>query len=184
MSFAGGMFHVKHGRETARDGCASGSRIHHTEKTKENDMELKVKIKLVREGGRVPSYQTEGAACCDLTAAVEEPLSIAPGERALVPTGIALDFGSPEWAALIFARSGLASKRGLTLANAVGVIDSDYRGEICVAMINLGSETAVVSPGERIAQLGFFPVARAVFALSEELAQTERGAGGFGHTGV
>ena len=147
-------------------------------------MEINVKIKLVREGAKVPAYQTEGAACCDLTAAVAEPVEIAPGERALVPTGIALDFGSPEWAALVFARSGLASKRGLTLANAVGVIDSDYRGEICVAMINLGGETAVVSPGERIAQLGFFPVGRALFTLSDELGETERGAGGFGHTGV
>ena len=147
-------------------------------------MEINVKIKLLREGAKVPEYQTAGAACCDLSAAVPAPVELNPGERALVPTGIALDFGSPDHAALIFARSGLASKRGIALANGVGVVDSDYRGEICVALVNLGTEPVVISPGERIAQLGFFPVSRAVFALSEDLGGTERGAGGFGHTGV
>ena len=146
-------------------------------------MEIEVKIKKLREGAAIPVYQTEGSACCDLTAA-EGPLTIMPGERVLVPTGIALDFGSPEWAALIFARSGLALKKGLTLANSVGVIDSDYRGEIGVAVVNLGAEPVVIERGDRIAQMGFFPVGRAVFRLSDALDETERGAGGFGHTGV
>ena len=145
-------------------------------------MEIKVRIKRLREDARIPVYQTEGAACCDLTAA--EAVTLKPGERALIPTGIALDFGSRDFAALLFARSGLASKKGLTLANGVGVIDSDYRGEIKAAVVNLGDETVEILPGDRVAQLGFFPVARAVFAEEEELGETERGAGGFGHTGV
>ena len=147
-------------------------------------MEIEVKIRKLRENAAIPAYQTEGSACCDLTAAADGPLTVLPGERALVPTGIALDFGSPEWTALIFARSGLASKKGLTLANAVGVIDSDYRGEIKVAVINLGADPVVIEPGDRIAQMGFFPVGRAVFRPAESLDETERGAGGVGHTGV
>ena len=145
-------------------------------------MEIKVRIKRLREDARIPVYQTEGAACCDLTAA--EAVTLKPGERALIPTGIALDFGSRDFAALLFARSGLASKKGLTLANGVGVIDSDYRGEIKAAVVNLGNDTVEILPGDRVAQLGFFPVARAVFTEEEELGETERGAGGFGHTGV
>ena len=146
--------------------------------------QLDVKIKLLRENASVPAYQTEGSACCDLTSAADGPMTVRPGERVLVPTGIALDFGSPDWVALIFARSGLASKKGLTLSNAVGVIDSDYRGEIRVAVINLGPEPVEILPGDRIAQMGFFPVGRAVFRTAEELGVTERGEGGFGHTGV
>jgi dUTP pyrophosphatase len=147
-------------------------------------MEINVRIKILRENAAIPAYQTPGSACCDLTAALDGPLTVLPGERVLVPTGIALDFGSAEYAALIFARSGLASKRGLALSNGVGVVDSDYRGEIKAALVNLSSEPQVIAPGERIAQLGFFPVARAVFETAAELDETERGAGGFGHTGV
>ena len=146
-------------------------------------MELNVKIKKLRENAQIPAYQTDGSACCDLTAA-EGPVTVMPGERALIPTGLAMDFGSGDYAALIFARSGLASKKGLTLANAVGVIDSDYRGEIKVAVVNLGGEPVEIRPGDRIAQMGFFPVARAVFRETDELDDTERGNGGFGHTGV
>ena len=149
---------------------------------KDEDMELKVKIKLLREGARIPVYQTEGAACCDLTAA--EAATVQPGERALVPAGIALDFGNRDYAALLFARSGLASKKGLALSNGVGVIDSDYRGEIMAAVVNLGTETVEIHAGDRIAQLGFFPVCRAVFTEEDELDETERSSGGFGHTGV
>ena len=169
------------GARAARDG---GSRNGSAQPRGNEDghMELKVKIKRLREGARIPVYQTEGAACCDLTAA--EAVTVKPGERALVPTGIALDFGSREYAALLFARSGLAAKKGLTLANGVGVIDSDYRGEIMAAVINQGDEEVRILPGDRIAQLGFFPVGRAVFAEEDELDETERGDGGFGHTGV
>ena len=147
-------------------------------------MTIDVTIKKLREDAVLPAYQTEGAACCDLRAALDGPVTVGPGERALIPTGLAMDFGSPDWAALIFARSGLAAKKGLTLANAVGVIDSDYRGEIKVAVVNLGSEPVEIGPGDRVAQMGFFPVARAFFRAADELSETERGAGGFGHTGV
>ena len=109
-------------------------------------MELDVKIRMLRDGAQIPVYQTEGAACCDLSAA-GEPMTVMPGERALIPTGLAMDFGSRDYAALIFARSGLASKKGLTLANGVGVIDSDYRGEIKVAVVNLGAEPVEILPG-------------------------------------
>lgn len=146
-------------------------------------MNLRVKIKKLREDAEVPAYQTDGAACCDLKAAGES-VTVLPGERALIPTGLAMDFGSRDWAALIFARSGLASKKGLTLSNGVGVIDADYRGEIKVAVVNLGAEPVTVQSGERIAQMGFFPVARAEFEEVRELDETERGDGGFGHTGV
>lgn len=144
---------------------------------------MNVKIRKLRGDAEIPAYQTPGSACCDLRAA-GEAVTVEPGERALIPTGIAVDFGTPDFAALLFARSGLAAKKGLTLANAVGVIDSDYRGEIKVAVVNLGKEPVTVNPGDRIAQMGFFPVARAVFEEAEELEGTERGEGGFGHTGV
>ena len=146
-------------------------------------MTIPVKLKKLRPDAAIPAYQTPGAACCDLTAA-GDPVTVLPGERALVPTGLAMDFGDPGYAALIFARSGLASKKGLTLSNGVGVVDADYRGEIKVALVNLGSEPVTIGPGERIAQMGFFPVARAAFEEADELDETERGAGGFGHTGV
>ncbi|MBE6726723.1 MAG: dUTP diphosphatase [Ruminococcaceae bacterium] len=146
-------------------------------------MNLQVKLKKLRPDARMPVYQTDGAACCDLTAA-GDPVTVEPGARALIPTGLAMDFGNRDYAALIFARSGLASKKGLTLSNGVGVIDADYRGEIKVAVVNLGKEPVEILPGDRIAQMGFFPVARALFEEVSELDETERGDGGFGHTGV
>ena len=146
---------------------------------------LPVKIKKLRPDAQTPAYQTPGAAACDLCAALDEAVSVEPGARILIPTGIALDFGADSAAAaLIFARSGLAARRGLALANGVGVIDADYRGEIKVALINLGAEPVTVNPGDRVAQMAFFPVSRAVFEEVGEIGGTERGAGGFGHTGV
>ena len=144
---------------------------------------IKVRIKKLKENAGIPAYQTPGAAACDLTAAIDGPLTVQPGERALIPTGIAIDFGGEDLAALIFARSGLAVKHGIALSNGVGVIDSDYRGEIKVGIVNQGAEAFTVNPGDRIAQMGFFPVARAEFEVTEELNETERGDGGFGHTG-
>ena len=146
-------------------------------------MKINVKIKKLREDAEIPVYQTPGAACCDLKACLGEPLVLMPGERALIPTGLAVEFGDAGVAALIFARSGLASKKGVTLANGVGVIDSDYRGEIKAALVNLGSEPVSIQPGDRVAQMGFFPVLAAVFEEAAELGGTERGDGGFGHTG-
>jgi dUTP pyrophosphatase len=144
-------------------------------------------------GGEVPRYMTPGAAGCDLVAALEAPLTLGPLERALVPTGIAIAL--PEgFEGQVRPRSGLAVRSGVTVLNAPGTIDSDYRGEIQVALVNLGAERCRIEPGDRIAQLVVARVERAAFELvapgsdeQEALApgrvSTERGAGGFGHTG-
>ncbi|MCI8387843.1 MAG: dUTP diphosphatase [Clostridiales bacterium] len=147
-------------------------------------MNIDVKIKLVREDVNIPEYATQGSAALDLRSASKESIIIAPGDRALIPTGIAISPESADVVALICARSGLASKKGLTLSNGVGVIDSDYRGEISVAMINLGHEACTIEFGERIAQLMFMPVMHAKFIKCDSLDETERGAGGFGSTGT
>ena len=143
---------------------------------------IKVKIKNLTGDAPIPVYQTPGSAACDLCAAIEEPLTLDPGKSTLIPTGIAI---APEESCvcLLFARSGLAVKHGITLANSVGVIDQDYRGEIKVALINHGGEAYTVCPGERIAQMMFVRFAQAQFIQADELDDTERGEGGFGHTG-
>jgi dUTP pyrophosphatase len=129
-----------------------------------------------------PLYATAHAAGADLRAALEAPLDLAPGARALVPTGITLEI--PEgFEGQVRARSGLALKKGLALANGVGTIDADYRGEVGVVMVNLGSEIVTIARGERIAQLVFARVERALFEPAESLAGSVRGAGGFGSTG-
>ncbi|MBQ4193112.1 MAG: dUTP diphosphatase [Clostridia bacterium] len=149
-------------------------------------MSLPVKLKKLRPDARIPAYQSTSAAACDLCAALDAPLTLEPGERALIPTGLAMDFGASDGsvAALIFARSGLAVRQGLALSNGVGVIDADYRGEIKVAAVNLGKEPVTVRPGDRVAQMAFVPVLRASFEEADEIGETERGEGGFGHTGV
>ena len=146
-------------------------------------MEISVKIKKLSERARIPEYQTPCAAAVDLYALLDRPVTLSPGDSVLIPTGISLDCGGSV-TALVFPRSGLASKHGITLANCVGVIDSDYRGEVKVALKNLGSSDFTVSDGDRIAQMGFFPVFKAAFVEQECLEDTERGEGGFGHTGV
>ena len=145
---------------------------------------INVKIKALRENVQLPAYATDGSAAVDLRYSGDEPIEINPGERRLVPTGIAIAPETKDVVAILCARSGLASKRGLTLSNGIGVIDSDYRGEICAAMINLGSETVTLEPGERVAQLMFMPVLAANFIRVDELDETTRGAGGFGSTGT
>lgn len=132
----------------------------------------------------LPAYATPGAAGLDLRACLEEPVTLAPGERSLIPTGIAIALPSPAWVALVFARSGLASRHGIQLANGVGVIDSDYRGEIRCALQNAGREPFSVQPGDRIAQLVVMPVARIVWQEVDDLEPSARGAGGFGSTGT
>ena len=112
-----------------------------------------------------------------------QPLTLEAGQRALVPTGLALELPGPEYVALVFARSGLAVRQGIALSNGVGVIDSDYRGEVKVGLINQGGEAYTIQPGERIAQLMIAPVVLARFLPSEELGSTDRGEGGFGSTG-
>lgn len=142
-----------------------------------------MKIKIKSLPGRIPSYETEGAAGMDIRAYLEEPVTIAPGKRALIPTGMFLEI--PEgFEVQIRARSGLAVKRGVGLVNGVGTIDSDYRGEIKVAMINWGEEPFVVNDGDRIAQMVAARYEKVDFEVSDELSDTKRGAGGFGHTGV
>ncbi|HEY8416694.1 MAG TPA: dUTP diphosphatase [Limnochordales bacterium] len=132
----------------------------------------------------LPAYATAGAAGLDLRACVGEPVMMAPGERRLIPTGIAIALPSPQWVALVFARSGLAARHGIQLANGVGVIDSDYRGEIQCALLNAGGEPFTVQPGDRIAQLVIMPVAQIIWEEVDELAPSDRGAGGFGSTGT
>jgi len=142
-----------------------------------------VKIQKLRDGATIPAYQTAGAAAVDLCALVDGDVTLAPGESALIPTGLAIAM-EREVVALIFARSGLASKFGISLSNSVGVIDSDYRGEIKVALVNRGQAPFTVHSGDRIAQMGFFPCLTAAFLPTDSLDETERGTGGFGHTGV
>ncbi len=141
-----------------------------------------IRVKKLREGALLPTYGTAQAAGADLYACLEAPLTIAPGETAWVPTGLALEV--PEGCAgLVYARSGLATKRGLAPANKVGVIDSDYRGEITVVLYNHGSEAQTISSGERIAQLIITPVLTPAYTETDRLSETLRGTGGFGSTG-
>lgn len=143
---------------------------------------MKIKIKKLNERAVVPAYGTEFSAGADIYYCGEETVEIRPGETKLIGSGISVEI--PEgYCGLIFARSGLATKRGLAPANKVGVIDSDYRGEIMVALHNHGDKAAAVEEGERIAQLVVVPFLKADFELCEELSDTVRGDGGFGSTG-
>lgn len=144
---------------------------------------LEIMVKRLSDGVKMPFYATEGSAGLDLSASLEESVVLKKGEIRLIPTGIAISIPTPEYGAFVFARSGLASKHGICLANSVGVIDSDYRGEIKCALINLGNEDFTIEPGERIAQLVFMPVAQANLTEVDSLDETKRGAGGFGSTG-
>ena len=147
-------------------------------------MKIDVKIKLTR-GAKVPEYATDGSAAVDIRAALEGgEVIIQPGERAMIPTGIAISTGRDDVVAIMAGRSGLGAKHGITLANGIGVIDSDYRGEIRATLVNNGSEPFKVCDGDRVAQLMFMPVCQAAFLTVDELDETERGAGGFGSTGV
>lgn len=140
-------------------------------------------VKFLREGARLPSYGTAWSAGADLYACLDAPLTIDPGQTAFVPTGIAMEV-PVQCAGLIYARSGLACKRGLAPANKVGVIDSDYRGEIIVALHNHGTEPQRIDHGERIAQMVITPVLTPVYQQVQELTDTGRGQGGFGSTGA
>jgi dUTP pyrophosphatase len=144
---------------------------------------LAVRIRLVRPGASVPRYATAGAAACDLCAALVSPLLLKKGGHVSIPTGIAISMEESGYVAIVAARSGLAFKHGLSLVNGIGVIDEDYRGEICVGLRNDGPADYEIAPGERIAQLMFVPYAHAVFTSADILDETERGEGGFGSTG-
>lgn len=143
--------------------------------------ELKVPC-LVGQGAYLPEYKSLGAAGADLRAALESPLVLGPGERSAVPTGLHLEIPQG-WEGQVRPRSGLALSKGITCLNSPGTIDSDYRGEVKVILINLGREPVEIGPGERIAQLVLAPVARAAFVEVASIGETERGAGGFGSTG-
>lgn len=145
-------------------------------------MEDKVLVKKVRENAVIPKRATNDSAAVDLVACLEEPVTIGPGDSALIPTGIALAVPSG-FGAFLFARSGLGIKHGIALSNGVGVIDADYRGEVCVGLHNSSKESYTVNPGDRIAQMAIMPVAMVEFLEAETLSETERGTGGFGSTG-
>ena len=148
-------------------------------------MELKFKAlnPMIGQEIPLPQFATPGSAAMDLRACIDRPVTIRAGERTVVPTGLAMALPSADYVALLFARSGLGIRKGVCLSNGVGVIDSDYRGEIGVGLVNLSQEAYTVQPGDRIAQLMVVPVERPTVSLVEDLDDTSRGSGGFGSTG-
>ena len=146
-------------------------------------MKLEVKILDARMREQLPAYATPGSAGLDLRACLEQPLELRPGEARLVPTGIAIHLADPGYAAMILPRSGLGHKHGIVLGNLVGLIDSDYQGQLMVSCWNRGGAPFTIQPMERIAQLVIVPVVQGQFELVDEFAASERGAGGFGSTG-
>jgi len=146
---------------------------------------LKVRVLDARLGTEfpLPAYATEGSAGLDLRACLAKPLELAPGRAELIPTGLAIHVEDPGLAAMILPRSGLGHKHGIVLGNLVGLIDSDYQGQLMVSCWNRGAEPFTVKPGERIAQLVVVPVVQVALQVVGEFATSERGAGGFGHSG-
>ena len=147
---------------------------------------IELKILDVRIGSTfpMPRYGTVGAAGLDLVACINGSLTLKPGETQLIPTGIAIHIGDPGLAAMLLPRSGLGHKHGIVLGNLVGLIDSDYQGQIFVSCWNRGQTTFTIEPGDRIAQMVFVPVTQAEFEIVQEFEESRRGAGGFGHTGI
>lgn len=147
----------------------------------------KVQLKVLdpRLGGEfpLPTYATSGSAGMDLRACLDDSLELAPGETALIPTGLAIHIADPRLAAVLLPRSGLGHKHGIVLGNLVGLIDSDYQGQVYVSCWNRGSEPFSIAVGERIAQMVFVPVIQADFEIVDEFDHSQRGAGGFGHSG-
>lgn len=141
-----------------------------------------LKIERLAHNKNIPEYKTEGAAGMDLCAAIETPVTLKPLERALIPTGMKIEL-EHGYEAQIRPRSGLSIKHGITLINCVGTIDEDYRGEVCVPVVNLSNETYTIEPQERIAQMIIARVEQAKIEVVAELTETVRGAGGFGSTG-
>ncbi|MFB3077717.1 MAG: dUTP diphosphatase [Lysobacterales bacterium] len=131
----------------------------------------------------LPKYATSGSAGMDVRACLDDPLTLGPGETALIPSGFAVHIADPQLAAVLLPRSGLGHKHGLVLGNLVGLIDSDYQGEVLVSCWNRGKAPFTIHPGERIAQLVFVPMVRAAFEIVDRFEESTRGAGGFGHTG-
>jgi dUTP pyrophosphatase len=147
------------------------------------DIELKILDKRIGNEFPLPKYATDGSAGMDLYACLDEHLHIAPGETHLIPSGIALHIDDQHLAAMILPRSGLGHKHGIVLGNLVGLIDSDYQGQIFISVWNRGQHSFTIEPGDRIAQMIIVPIALANFKVVEDFTPTSRGAGGFGHTG-
>lgn len=146
-------------------------------------IQLKILDSRIGKDIPLPQYSTDGSAGMDLRACVEEPLVVWPGETHLIPTGIAIHISDPRLAAVILPRSGLGHKHGIVLGNLVGLIDSDYQGQLYISCWNRGREAFTVSIGERIAQMVFVPVVQADFEIVEDFISSERNTGGFGHSG-
>jgi dUTP pyrophosphatase len=146
---------------------------------------VKLKILDARIGREfpLPRHATAGSAGVDLRACLKEALTLVPGDTALIPSGIAIHIGDPAYAAVLLPRSGLGHKHGIVLGNLVGLIDSDYQGEVLVSCWNRGRESFTIQPGERIAQMVILPVAQVDFEVVTEFEESVRGAGGFGHSG-
>ena len=144
---------------------------------------LDVKILDARIREMLPQYGTPGAAGLDLRACLDKPLTLNPGDSQLVPSGIAIHLGDPGYAAIVLPRSGLGSKNGIVLGNLVGLIDSDYQGQVFISLWNRGQAAFTIQPMDRIAQLVVVPVQQVEFNVVEEFTASSRGAGGFGSTG-
>ena len=146
-------------------------------------IDLKVLDKRIGDTFDIPDYQTSGSAGIDLLACLDEPLTIQPGDTELIPSGIAVYIRDPSLAAVLLPRSGLGHKKGLVLGNLVGLIDSDYQGQVFISCWNRGKESCVIEPGMRLAQMVFLPIQQVNFNLVESFEESDRGEGGFGHTG-
>lgn len=150
---------------------------------KSGEENLSVKVQLLKKNAVLPMKQSSGAAGFDMCACMDVPLTLSPLERAAIPTGIALEI-PPGYEGQVRPRSGLAKSKGVTVLNAPGTIDSDYRGEVQILLINLGKESVTIQNGDRIAQLVFSPVQNAIINVKDKLSVTERGGKGFGSTGL
>ena len=146
-------------------------------------IDLKIIDSRIGDTFEMPDYQTTGSAGIDLLACIEEPLTIEPGQTELIPSGIAVYIRDPSLAALLLPRSGLGHKKGLVLGNLVGLIDSDYQGQVFISCWNRGKENCLIEPGMRLAQMVFLPVEQVNFNLVSSFDESDRGEGGFGHTG-
>lgn len=144
---------------------------------------MKLKIKKLRENARIPAYATQGSAGMDLYACIDESITLQPQQLVMIPTGLAIEICDKNYAAFLYARSGLGVKHGICLSNGVGVVDSDYRGEVCVGLCNVSDKPYVIEPMERVAQMVIAPVVCAEIEEVTELSDTDRGQGGFGSTG-
>ncbi len=149
-----------------------------------HDLQIKVLDRRIGDRWPLPAYATQASAGLDLRAALDAPLTLQPGDVALVPSGLAIHLGDPELCAVILPRSGLGHKHGIVLGNGTGLIDADYQGALQISVWNRGREAFTMQPGDRIAQLVVLPIVRATLQLVEEFEASARGSGGFGHSGV